>query len=160
MTSSNCTFPVIYGFCCLPYLHNFSQRSVISLLAWNAIMGLKCNNAATSRPVLLYTMEIVCILEYGASLEWKKFQIYRIFVKTLSKCEILSPRAIYCITLLDYEIGLVKYVCHFTFVLRTITYRSSLKLNFHRLKRNCAHSRAKYLGYVFAIFTTLSADIP
>ena len=87
-------------------------------------------------------------------------QIYRIFVKTLSKCEILSPRAIYCITLLDYEIGLVKYVCHFTFVLRTITYRSSLKLNFHRLKRNCAHSRAKYLVYVFAIFTTLSADIP
>ena len=139
----------------MPYLHNFSQRSVISLLAWNAIMGLKCNNAATSRPVLLYTMEIVWILEYGASLEWKK-----LFVKTLSKCEILSPRAIYCITLLDYEIGLVKYVCHFTFVLRTITYRSSLKLNFHRLKRNCAHSRAKYLVYVFAIFKTLSADIP
>ena len=89
-----------------------------------------------------------------------KYFIKQLFVKTLSKCEILSPRAIYCITLLDYEIGLVKYVCHFTFVLRTITYRSSLKLNFHRLKRNCAHSRAKYLGYVFAIFTTLSADIP
>ena len=79
--------------------------------------------------------------------------------ENLNKHEILSLLVIKCVTLLDYERCLVRYLCHLTFVLRTITYRSSLKLNLDSLKRNCAHSGIRYLVYVFAIFTTFSADI-
>ena len=79
--------------------------------------------------------------------------------ENLNKHEILSLLVIKCVTLLDYERCLVRYLCHLTFVLRTITFRSSLKLNLDSLKRNCAHSGIRYLVYVFAIFTTFSADI-
>ena len=84
---------------------------------------------------------------------------YGTFTKTLNKCQILSPLAIQCITVLDYKRCLVSYLWHLTFVFWTITYRSSLNLNFYRLKRSCTHSRAKYVVCVLAIFTTFSADI-
>ena len=67
--------------------------------------------------------------------------------ENLNKHEILSLLVIKCVTLLDYERCLVRYLCHLTFVLRTITYRSSLKLNLDSLKRNCAHSGIRYLVY-------------